>query len=157
MRIEIDTSTDSKDSIKKVIRLLNDLTDEPFSNYDRSQSSPLPAPSQAAQSEGFFNLFGPVDPQASSQPPVQSTLAQSPVPSSQDGFFDIFKSDGSSKIPPPSSGPDPYEDSPSRTIDEEYDDLARLAKKRQDSLAQKAPEARKKFQLPEDQISVIEY
>ncbi|MEK6961215.1 MAG: hypothetical protein AABX47_08660 [Nanoarchaeota archaeon] len=155
MRIEIDTSADSKDSIKKVIRLLHDLTDEPLSNYSLSQSSPLPAPSQASPSEGFFNLFGPADAPAS--PPAQAPLAQSTAPASQDGFFDIFKTDGSSQAQPPSSRVDPYEDSVSRTIDEEYDDLARLAKKRQDSAAQKAPEVRKKFQLPEDQISVIEY
>lgn len=153
MRIEIDTSTDSKDSIKKVIRLLHDITDEPLSNYSSSPPSPLPAPLQAAPSEGFFNLFGPADAPAS--PPVQAPLAQSPV--SQDGFFGIFKTDGSSQAQPPSSCVDPYEGSVSRTIDEEYDDLARLAKKHQDSMALKSPEARKKFQLPDDQISVIEY
>ena len=84
MRIEIDTSADSKDSIKKVIRLLHDLTDEPLSNYSLSQSSPLPAPSQASPSEGFFNLFGPADAPAS--PPAQAPLAQSTAPASQDGF-----------------------------------------------------------------------
>lgn len=155
MRIEIDTNTDSKDAIRKVVRLLHELADEPYSNY--AQSSPLPAPSQTAPSEGFFNLFGPVDSPAqspqviSSPPPAQS----SPPPSHQDGFFDIFKEDAK---PAPSPSPSDGSDEDDRTIDEEYDDLARMIKKpAKPNVVKDSDMVKKKFQLPEDQISVIEY
>lgn len=129
MRIEIDTNADSKESLKKVLRLLQDLVDEQYPDFPGSAS--LPKQSAPASSEGFFNLFGPVDAPSPSPPASQPSQAS-------ESLFDVFKQAPEQKPQETQSGSD----------DGYYHDAASDSAK---------PERPKKWSLPDDRISVIDY
>ena len=129
MKIGIDTDKDSKESIRKVIKLLHDLVEDSYTNY-RS------APPGSPVSDDFINIFG--DDQKPSSP--APSLGVSP------GLFDLFKNDTPASAPHQDEGDD--------------DDPASLTSQgpQKPPVKVKDGDARsKKFDFPDDQISIIEY
>lgn len=185
MRIEIDTNKDSRESIVKAIRLLSELMDEPltnlpsrypesdssrysdsdsqypdsdsqFSDFSRhsSPSAQLPsasAPLPSDSSPTLFAMFGPPQestPPSSASPQNRANPSQSPssasTPLSSDSnptVFDLFKQD---KPAEKTSNYDP-----------EYDDEPIIPKK--PKVFKERELKGKKWNFPENEISIIEY
>lgn len=142
MRISLDTQKDSPESIRKVINLLHELVNDPLANYSPPSGSVTlsNASTPDAPSQGILNLFGPVKDAQSSSP------SQDPTPT----IFDVFKSDES-------------QSASKQLWDDEFDeDDKEDDKKRPDApkppikMRESDPRA-KRFDFPDDQISIIEY
>ncbi len=78
MKIAIDTSTDSKDDIRKAIRLLQSLIEHEgirniFDSPSPSLFSSAPAQQESSPAAAFGNLFG------DNAPAQQSTVTEVPV------------------------------------------------------------------------------
>lgn len=143
MKIAIDTDRDSPDSIRKVIKLLHDLVNEPYTNY-ASSSSP------GSSSDGLFTMFGSTSAPASPQP--SSSQGSSP------SVFDVFKDDSSPFPSVPSSAPSSSAvSSISRRDDDPDDDPDDPAPSKPPLKMKESDPRAKKFQFPDDQISIIEY